>query len=68
MIKLSMLDMKKLLAFLFLFFISGCSITGLIADNEGKKMYVFTWAAILILFVISLIILWLMRYIIKNAK
>jgi len=59
---------KKLLIPLSLSSLTGCDMTGLVVKDEGKIVYTFTWTTILILFVATIIILWLIRYYIKNAK
>ena len=57
---------KKLLIFASLIFISGCDITGLIVRDGEKIVYTFTWPIILVLFIITVAILWIIRYFIKK--
>ena len=59
---------KKLLSPLSLISITGCNTTGLIVREGEKIIYPFTWAMIIALFIITIAILLIIRYFIKNTK
>ena len=59
---------KKLLIPLSLISLTGCDITGLIVKEGEKTVYYFTWFSIIVIFVATIIILWIIRYFAKNAK
>lgn len=65
MVKMSNIA-KKLLIPLSPIFISGCSVMNH-GSNKGENVfYTFTWPTILITFIITTAILWVIRYFVKN--
>ncbi len=59
---------KKLLIILSPIFISDYYIMNHGSNNGENVFYTFTWPTILLIFIITIAILWIIRYFIKNAK